>query len=250
LFFACARVGLGPEGVCAPPSVGQSLTLSRPCACDGGAGVCVCVRVRTLLHARPQHLHGRRWLREQGQQLVSPPPIAAERGDVLFSARARVGLGTEGVRALPLVGQSLTLSPPCACGGGAGVCVCLCACTPACTGAVPPQSAVATPTRRRQSESPSPSRPSGLTCCSSPGRVSAWALRACVRRRRWVGGPVPHAVAATVSARGHAFGGSGTRPWAVASIMLPAPTILSLAAEEHGRRTALAATWRRGAGAL
>ncbi len=61
---------------------------------------------------------------------------------------------TEGVRALPLVGRSLALSPPSVLDNGAGVCVCLCACLPACAGAVTPRSAVAGTTLRATRESP------------------------------------------------------------------------------------------------
>ena len=62
---------------------------------------------------------------------MSPPSIVAKRVDVLFcagvSAVARTeGVRTEGVRALPSVGQSLTQSPPRVFDVGAGVCVCLC----------------------------------------------------------------------------------------------------------------------------
>ncbi len=80
MFFARARAGLGTEGVRAPLSVGQSLTLSRPRACDGGVGVCVCLCVRALLHARPQLRHGRRWRIQHGEGKVSPPPQLGRAG--------------------------------------------------------------------------------------------------------------------------------------------------------------------------
>jgi hypothetical protein len=63
------------------------------------------------------------------------------------------GARTEGMRALPSVGWSLTQSPPRVFDVRAGVCVCLCACVPACAGAVPPRSAVATTTSRAAGES-------------------------------------------------------------------------------------------------
>ncbi len=92
---------------------------------------------------------------------------------------------TEGVRALPSVGRSLTQSPPRVFDVRAGVCVCLCACVPACAGAVTPRSAVAGSTSRAARKSPSPSRRRRSTYCRRGYRL-AHSLRACVRCRRWV----------------------------------------------------------------
>ena len=65
------------------------------------------------------------------------------------------------MQALPSSGRSLTLSPLIMFDVGAGVFVRLCVFMPACAGAVPPRSAVASSTRRRASESPH----RGEACC-------------------------------------------------------------------------------------
>ena len=57
---------------------------------------------------------------------MSPLPIAAKRIDLLFCAGVNVVALTEGVRALPSVGRSLTQSPPRVFDVGVGVCACLC----------------------------------------------------------------------------------------------------------------------------
>ena len=100
------------------------------------------------------------------------PPSWRSVFDVLFCAAVNVVACAEGVRALPSVARSLTLSPPYVFDNGAGVCVCLCAFTPACAGAVTPRSPVATKTRRREGESPILAKRVDVLCCAGVNAVA------------------------------------------------------------------------------
>ena len=98
--------------------------------------------------------------------------ILAKRVGVLFCAGVNVVACTEGVRALPSLARSPTLSLPRVFDSGAGVCVCLCAFMPACAGAVAPRSAVATPTPRREGESPILATRVDVLCCAAVNVVA------------------------------------------------------------------------------
>ncbi len=151
IFWTGMTVVTSAEDVRAPTSVSRSLTLSPPHTFDGGGGYSYTSGcVRAFVRVRAQLRHGGRWLLQHGERGVSPP----SRRSVLTCVFFRGEAGTEGVRAPPSVGRSLTLSPPNVFDVGAGACVCLCACMPACACAVPPRSAVANPTSRAASECP------------------------------------------------------------------------------------------------
>ena len=166
--------------------VGPSRCRHHACltAAQLSASACVCLAVCAC--AVPP----RSAVATRTPQATRESPHGGEACLRLFCAGANVVACTEGVRAPPSVGRSLTLSPPRMFDGGADVCVCLCACMPACAGAVTPRSAVAPEIRRATRKSPSPRRDEACCRFVTAGRMPSRALRACVRCRR----SVPHAV--------------------------------------------------------
>ena len=92
---------------------------------DVGVGVCVCLCV--CMPACAGAVTPRSAVATTTRRVAcESPPIAAKRVAALFCAWVNVVVRTEGVRALPSMGRSLTQSPPRVFDVGAGVCGCLC----------------------------------------------------------------------------------------------------------------------------
>jgi hypothetical protein len=109
LFCGGVNAVAGTQGVRALSSVGRSLTQCRRHECSTSASASASSYVRACLRALAQLHHGRRWLRQHGEQHVSLSlPHPDEACCRLFCGGVNVVAGTQGVRALPSVGRSLT----------------------------------------------------------------------------------------------------------------------------------------------